>query len=210
MRPHALLASDDPEAARACVSTALERWSQEGFHLQHLTALFSETVIDLYDGRGESAWRRLSARWTAVQGSQMLRIQVIRILMHSFRARSALSAAIAAKDPAPLLARAEKDARAIAREKVEWADPMACVLRAGIAGRAGNHPLAADLFAHSADGFEAAAMGSYAASARRRRGELLGGPDGRRWIDESEEWMRGQGVRNPAKMSRAHVAEVVA
>jgi tetratricopeptide (TPR) repeat protein/tRNA A-37 threonylcarbamoyl transferase component Bud32 len=210
MRPHALLASDDPVAARSCVDSALERWSQEGFHLQHLTALFSETLIDLYDGRGESAWRRLSGRWGAVRGSQMLRIQVIRILMHSFRARSALAAAPFVKDPAPLLAGAEKDAGAIAGEKVEWADPMACVLRAGIAGWAGKHALAADLFARSADGFEAAAMGSYAASARRRRGELAGGADGRRWIDESEEWMRRQGVRNPGRMSRAHVAEVPA
>lgn len=39
------------------------------------------------------------------------------------------------------------------------------------------------------------------AAARRRRGELAGGPEGRRLIEEADRWMLAQGVRNPVRMT---------
>ncbi|HWC64812.1 MAG TPA: AAA family ATPase, partial [Thermoanaerobaculia bacterium] len=93
MEPHARLAAGDPEGARATVRRSLEAWTAEGFHLQNLTALMSETLIDLYEGRQGEAWRRISGNWAAVKRSQMLRIQVLRIVLRHFRARSALAAA---------------------------------------------------------------------------------------------------------------------
>ncbi len=41
----------------------------------------------------------------------------------------------------------------------------------------------------------------YAESAKRRRGQLLGGSDGGELVSQSESWMTGQGIRNPGRMA---------
>jgi hypothetical protein len=41
----------------------------------------------------------------------------------------------------------------------------------------------------------------FAESARRRRGQLAGGPAGDDLVSQSEAWMAGQGIRNPARMA---------
>ncbi|HET9796199.1 MAG TPA: hypothetical protein VFS34_17260, partial [Thermoanaerobaculia bacterium] len=205
MVPHALLAADDPAGARASVRRSLEMWSAEGFHLQDLTALMSDTLIDLYEGRGDAAWNRISGQWPAVKRSQMLRIQVLRIVLRHFRARSALAAALAAKDPEPSIRAALADARRIAREGIPWATPMADSLRAGAAALRGDRALASAHLSRAADGFDEAGMLSYAASARRRRGELEGGAEGARMIESADGDFRARGVTNPANMARMHV-----
>jgi hypothetical protein len=205
MVPHARLAADDPEGARAAVRRSLEMWSAEGFHLQDLTALMSETLIDLYEGRGEAAWKRISEEWPAVERSQMLRIQVLRIVLRHFRGRSALAAGLAGKNPERSIRAALADARRIAREGVPWAAPMADSLRAGAAALSGDRPLARTLLSRSADGFDAAGMLSYAAAARRTAGELEGGAEGARTMERADGDFRAQGVSHPGKMARMHV-----
>jgi hypothetical protein len=44
-------------------------------------------------------------------------------------------------------------------------------------------------------------MALYAAAARRRLGELLGGDEGREAIVESESWMLKHQIKNPAAVS---------
>jgi serine/threonine protein kinase len=205
MQPHARLAADDPEGARAAVRRALEMWSAEGFHLQDLTALMSDTLIDLYEGRGGAAWNRISGQWVAVKRSQMLRIQVLRIVLRHFRGRSALAAALAAADPRPSIRAALSDARRIAREGIPWAAPMAASLRAGAAALAGDRVSAAALLSAAAAGFDEAGMLSYASAARRRLGEIEKGEEGARMVERADGELRAQGVENPAKMTRMHV-----
>jgi hypothetical protein len=41
----------------------------------------------------------------------------------------------------------------------------------------------------------------YAAAARRRQGELLGGHKGRQLVAEANSWMAGQGVVRPERMT---------
>jgi len=205
MVPHARLAADDPAGARAAVRRSLERWSAEGFHLQDLTGLMSETLIDLYEGRGADAWRRISEEWPAVKRSQMLRIQVLRIMLRHFRGRSALAAGLAGADPEASTRAALSDARRIAREGVPWSAPMADSLRAGAAELSGDRALARALLARAADGFDDAGMLSYAAAARRTAGGLEGGEEGARVVRSAEEDYRAQGVEDPAKMARMHV-----
>ena len=47
-------------------------------------------------------------------------------------------------------------------------------------------------------------MGLHAAVARRRQGELRGGAEGARDVDEADAWMRAQGVRSPAAVTSLH------
>jgi hypothetical protein len=44
-------------------------------------------------------------------------------------------------------------------------------------------------------------MKLHAMAMRRRRGELLGGDEGRALIAAADEWMTSQGIRNPVRMA---------
>lgn len=57
------------------------------------------------------------------------------------------------------------------------------------------------LLAAAERAFDGADMALHAASARWRRGELLGGDQGRALVQQAEAWMAGQRIRNPARMA---------
>jgi hypothetical protein len=50
--------------------------------------------------------------------------------------------------------------------------------------------------------FERADMRLYAAAARHRLGNLLGGERGQQLVAEAEAWMTEQRIKNPAAMTR--------
>jgi hypothetical protein len=180
------LAADQLGRARAELAELMERWSQQGFHVQHMNRLFDDTQIDLYEGQPARAWQRLQSAWPALERSQLLRVQQVRIFMTHLRGRAAL--ALAAVEPDPSLVRsARRDARALRRERAGWAEALACLLEAGAASREGA-PVA-DLLRDAADRCEAAAMHLYAAAARWH----LGGP----LAEQAEAWMRRQEVVRP-------------
>ena len=83
----ARLAADDAAGARRMVSEFLGQWSQQGFHVQHMIALMSQTYIDLYCENGSAAWQRINEQWPALKGSHLLVVQVIRALLVHLRAR---------------------------------------------------------------------------------------------------------------------------
>jgi serine/threonine protein kinase len=195
------LAADEPARARDVLQEVMAGWSRGGFHVQHMNRLYDETQIDLYTGDGPSAWRWLTAGWESVRRSFLLRVQQVRIFMRDLRARSALAAAAGAADPAPLLRAAAGEARALRRERMPWAGALARLAEAGIAAARGDLAGAASLYGDAADRLQAADMHLYAAAARRRRGQLLGGPDGNELLARAETWMTAQGVRSIERMT---------
>ncbi|HEY7423795.1 MAG TPA: hypothetical protein VH682_06070, partial [Gemmataceae bacterium] len=80
-------------------------------------------------------------------------------------------------------------------------DPQALQLRAGMAVVRGRSTDALPLLQQAEDGFLSADMQLYAAVARRRLGQLLGGEAGRELVRDAEAWMTDQGIRNPARWS---------
>jgi hypothetical protein len=191
------LAADEPERAREEVRAAIEGWSRRGFHFQHFSALVGETEIALYLGDAVNARGLLSKRWPELVKSRLLRVQIFRVEAVHLRGRCALAAAAKDKD----LHSAERDARLIEREGVPWADPLAKLLRAGIASVRGRREEARDLLEKAEEGFVAADMALYAAAARRRRGEMLGG-EGKTRVEAADEWMSRQGIQDPARMAQ--------
>ena len=94
----------------------------------------------------------------------LLRIATVRIWASEMRGRSAL--AVASAEPAArpaLLRQIEADARAILRERAEWAAPMAKLLRAGVANLRGRRDRAVALLREAIYGFDAADMALYGA-----------------------------------------------
>jgi hypothetical protein len=203
------LAADDPERARREVSEAIGHWPRNEFYIQHWWSLIANVEIFLYEGQGETAWELITREWPKLKRSFLMRIQYIRIETLYHRGAAALAVAGASSVRRQrLLKVAEEDARRIRRENMEWANPLAQVIDAGVAASRGNRVHAADLLREAEAGFEKAEMALYAAAARRRRGELIGGSDGQALIDSADDWMSRQRVRNPARMTAMIAATV--
>jgi eukaryotic-like serine/threonine-protein kinase len=198
LRPFLRLAADEPGRARAEVQAAIARWSQQGFHVQHMNRLHDEVQIDLYEGDGPGAWRRLTSHWPVLGRGHFLRVQQVRIILTHLRARAALAAAAAAADPRSLLRAAERDAQWLQRERMPWADALANLIHAGVAHRRGDAASAANFLRTALAGCDTTAMRLYAAAARRCLGRLLGGAEGRALQTEAGAWMASQQVHNPA------------
>jgi hypothetical protein len=200
------LMADRPERARAELRAATSHWSRHAFYLQHYFCLVSETEISLYSGSGSPAWAGLLRQWGDLSRSMLLRAsQLFRIEARHLRGRCAVAAAerrdLSAPSRERLLRVAARTARQIRRERAPWSDPLAVLLRAGVASLRGERKEAlADLEA-AAVGFDAAKMALYAAATRRCRGLLLATDDGRELAASAESWMRREGIQNPERMT---------
>lgn len=104
-------------------------------------------------------------------------------------------------EAASLLQEAGRAAGRLERENAHWADPLAELVRAGIASVENRSEDAARSLSDAERAFEAVDMALYAAVARRRRGELIGGDEGQALVERADDWMRGEGIRNPSGMA---------
>jgi serine/threonine protein kinase/tetratricopeptide (TPR) repeat protein len=194
------LAQDRPEKAEEALQQAHQQWSQDGFHVQNYWNLFGQVETVLYRGEIWEARDLLTEHWPALAGSLLLRVQLRLLAMLHLRARTNLAAATGQPFRTDLLKEVERDARTIEREKTHWAEPLARLLRAGVAARRGRTSEAVVLLEQAEAGFTAADMRLYAAAARRRRGELLC-KDGRGLVEAANAWMTAQAIQNPDRIT---------
>jgi serine/threonine protein kinase len=198
------LSADDAVRAREEVRLALGGWRNGGFHMQHLWGIFAETEIDLYCGDGATAYARLNGSWNQMKSSLLLRVQHLRILMLHLRARCAVAAALQERDgrsKARFLSAASRDASRLEREKGSWGVSVATLIWAGIASVEGQEDQALDSLQAAEGMFHNLDMGLYAASARRRRGELMGDREGLALINDADQWIEQQGIRNGIRIT---------
>ena len=194
-------AVDDVESGRREVSDVMERWSHQGFQLPHWWELFATGNMDLYQG-GAEAHRRIEARWPALADSMLLRIQVLRLESLHFRARGALAAARAIPAERSALARFARNlASKMARERMPWSDALAVAVRAAASHVEGRPEESARLLDEAARGFDSADMALMAATARRRRGQILGGDEGRALVVAANAFMSTQRIVRPDRMT---------
>jgi eukaryotic-like serine/threonine-protein kinase len=194
------LAADDPDRARDEVIAALTTWPREGFHLQHYSSLVALAQIELYTGDYEVAWKHIEGQVKPLVKSLLLRIQGLRIEAMHLRARLALASSFGAQRN-PRLQIAEKLAEKIAHEQMPWSNPLSLMIRAALACRRDDDATAASLTSKAIEEFEASNMRLYAAAARMRLGEIMGGDTGSELIREADEWMNRQQIKNPAKVT---------
>ena len=197
------LSADDPARAYEEVRQAIGGWRNDGFHMQHLWGIFSETEIDLYCGEGAAGYSRLNGCWNQLKASLLLRVQHLRILMLHLRARCAVAAALQERDArtrARFLSAASRDASRLQREK-GWGISVATLIRAGIASVEGDRDRALNSLDAAERMFRNLDMGLYAATTRRRRGELMGNREGMALIADANQWIEQQGIRDGTKIS---------
>lgn len=198
------LIADDLEGARACLEQTIDRWSQSGFNTPDYMRIAGKAQIDLYCGRGRTAYERWELAWPDLRKSLLLQVDMFRLLALDLRARSALMAAREAADLRPFVEVVRRDISTIRRTNLVAAEPMANMLAAGIAMLRKEPVAADDLYQAAAAGFDAADMAAHAAMARCRRGKLIGGDAGKTLHAEGEALLVARGVENPERMIDAH------
>jgi hypothetical protein len=201
------LAADDSETAAAEQHASLDGWSHHGFMVQHYWDWFATGEIGLYAGDLQAAWERLRTGWPHYRRSRLHYYEALYIEPLNLRVRLAIALAAGARsggratETKRFLAAAERDARRIERERAHWGDGLARMLRAGVAATRGDRATALALVSAAERSLHAADMELYAAAARRRRGEVLGGNEGQTLVESADLWMGEEGIRNPERMT---------
>jgi len=196
-----LLAADRPDELRRDLDAVMERWSRRDYHTQHYFDMYMRTQADLYSGDDAAAHGRVTEHWPKLVRALFLHNQHIRIVLWQLRARAAIAVAATGRDAAARLAEAARDARSIERERTAWGEALAALVRAGLAAVSGDRSEAAALYGRAAEACDATGMHFNAASARRRRGQVQGGDEGRALVEAADAWMTGQGIRRPERMA---------
>ena len=199
----AYLAQDDPEAAALEVDGAIAHWSGQEFYLQHLYAEVARSNCSLYVGEPERAYRRMVETWPRLRRSFLLHFQITRIQVLEVRARAAAAFALVARGAQQkrLFAETERLARQLEAERFPFCRAVATLLRAEQALGRGDNERASTLLSDAALALDASEMWAYAAAARRRRGLLIGGDEGRGLVASAEQRLVELGVHNPARLA---------
>ena len=206
IEPDTLILMDDPLGAREVIRRIRREWIRRDFPVAQLFACYAEVEIDLYLGRGRTAFRRLARYWPALQKAQFLRVEIIRLMAYLTRAGTALAAIDDSPgEAAALVAAAERDARRLERELSERGAAHARHIRAAIAWRRGDRAQAATLLDQAAVWFERESLAAFAAAARRYQGLAMGTDAGRRLVDHADAFFYAQSVRNPARTAAVHM-----
>jgi serine/threonine protein kinase len=203
VRTFVRLAADEPARAREELGQVMDKWSQRGYHVQHMNRTFDEGRIDLYEGKPQAAWERLKAGWPALEKSRLLMVQQVRVFLRHARASCALALVRAGGDARELLPVAECDARALQRENAEWATALGWLLEAGVAMESQDNLCGRswELLRVAAGLCQKTSMHLYAAAAMRRLGQLLRNREGDGFQAESDRIFAERQVRNPARMT---------
>lgn len=198
--PVARLASGDPNGAEEILELSLARWSHSGFHVPHLLAAATRSMISIYRGRPEDAIDGLQRHHRDLKRSLLLEVRILEVDYFSFRGRAAVAAMFDDPVRTELATTAHRDARRLARMKIHWVTPQADAIYAGLAALRGDNGEAVRLLRSAVAGFDAARMESFAAAARIRLGELLQNDEGDQLRNEGEEWLEGQNVAEIPRM----------
>jgi serine/threonine protein kinase len=197
------LAGDQPTRARDGLKI-LERWSNTGFHVEHLIELHNQVEIAMYLGNGREAFDLVARRWPALNASLLMRVQALNIQMRSLRARAALSAAAVEPDSSSRsshlrIARAET--RRMARQGAGWGCAIAELIGGCIDHLSGQPERALHRFASAEQMSQSAGMLLHEAVARRCRASLVGGAEGTVLASSANAVLSSEGIVNTGRLS---------
>jgi hypothetical protein len=195
----AWLSRDDVPEARRMLALAESRWPSKHFDVPRYSNMVAAAHIELYAGRGVVAHERIRRDWAPLRFGVAFRAQITRFGMRFVRGLAAL-AAYDERGERAFLNDARACARAIAAERVAWSECFAAILFFGVHRRRGDGARALASLAEAEERATRTGMLLHRAVVRYRRGELVGGDEGRVLMDEALGFMQDQKIRNPASM----------
>ena len=192
---------DDPARARKENLAALASWSTDGFYLQHFQCLVADANIDLYEGDGRAAHRKVGEHWRSLLASRMLSLRFVRVPALHLRARAALGALeteVDAAGCAHLLRIATRMAMCLERESSRGAQGLAMLVQAALANYHGDREASRNLLERAGGIFDAARLVVFGQVARRRAAELFGDADA---VASADRRMCEMGVSTPSRLA---------
>jgi hypothetical protein len=195
----AWLSNDDVPEARHMLAVAESRWPTEQFDVPRYLNMIAAAHIELYDRQGSTGYARILRDWRSLRWGVAFRAQITRFGMRFVRGLCALAAFDKLGDRA-LLRDAQACARAIARERVTWSESFSQILLFGVAVRCGHAESSLRHLEQAEEKALATGMALHGAVVRHRRGEVIGGDEGRALIDEALGFMAAQDIKNPERM----------
>lgn len=212
----AWLAADRGEEVRAQAEAALGRqatrsssWPESGYRRQQYADMLAFIYAAHYRGDPWPAWAKVLEHWPHLSSSFLLPLRCTGLELRWARVRAALAAA-AVPGPAgttwtrrALLDDARRQLWWIERDPLEFGEPVACILRAGIARIEGLEKKAARLLEGAIPGFNRLDMALHREAARMALAELVGGDRGAALRRRAEAWMAEQGVVRPRALAAA-------
>lgn len=200
------LAHDDVALAESEVAAALKLLSGYSFKLQHVYCIQAGCTMDLYRGAPEGVLARLEENGPALRASLFERVQSIRVSFDSLRGRAHLALAErSAQGRGDHLARAATAARRLGKQRLPVAAAHGQLLRAGVAGIAGDKEAAARLLRSAIAGFDDRAIALHAAAARLALARLATEDEARQLTATAMRAFEDQGVVAPERYA-AHYA----
>jgi eukaryotic-like serine/threonine-protein kinase len=188
---------------------AWEVWPQRGNVMSGYWGLYGRVEGALYSGDAAAAVGLIRREKSALGGNTYFwMMQNLNLLMRHLQGRAALAAAAKVAPSnwylgqrSTLLRTAVRQARRIEKANMPWSNPLASLLRAGFANLQGRPDETLSHLIAAADGFDAAGMRMYSAAARRQRGRLIGGDEGRELVRRADEFMTAEGVNEPERIA---------
>lgn len=198
------LADDDVAGAERDLQAALRYRPRREYLFESFIDLIARVQIDLYQRDGAAAWGHMERAWPGLVAAHQFRVEMIHVEMLLLRARAALALlsevgvrSVAARKPLAALA---EDLRTLERSNNRWAPGVGRLHRASLVSLQGRPEEAARLLREAAEVSDRAGGALYASSARRRLGELLGGPEGEALVAAADAHFASEGVRRPDRM----------
>ncbi len=187
------LVADDLEAARLLERDVRTYVPSTGFASPHYWTWFARVETSLYAGDGGEAWNEIERVWPVFARSLLPRVQMVYLESRYLRARCALMVG--------RLDQAESERRRIQRQQSGWGNALATLIWASVALARGNRAEALEAAEIAERSFETFRVDHYCAAIRRRRGQLLGGDQGRALIQSADARMAEQNIRNPERFT---------
>lgn len=158
--------------------------------------LLTEQYLALYRGDARRALQLATEQRASLEQAQLMRLHMARGSLLYARGGCALSV-LRQRGPKQHAARAltEGDAKHLRATRVPHAAGWAAILEAGLALERLHAEPAADRLRVAIASFDAAGMQLYAAAARRRLGQLIGGAQGAGYLAHGDAAMAAQSVR---------------
>ncbi|HEX6838298.1 MAG TPA: hypothetical protein VF334_17095, partial [Polyangia bacterium] len=197
-----LIAEDRADEAEQSVGKALKQWTQSNFHLQHFHAWRARTVISLYRGDARGAQRIFADGWQPLSRSLILRAQIVRLAALAVESQVTLAMARAheGSERRRWMAAARRAVARIHKERMGHSDANAGLFDAALAVLDERTDDAVALLQSAETALAAQEMALHVAIARWRRGQLVGGEEGRALRDAAEREARALGDVAPPRV----------
>jgi predicted Ser/Thr protein kinase len=206
--PWCALMRDEPGEARAGVDDAMANWPEQVWSLQRYRWMDSRMSIALYHGDLEGGREILAQDWGGFQRAFMRRVRKVNNVMVFGRDRLLLAEAAESRErgrPRGRQGNLSRLGQDFVGKGEGYSEGWRQLLMAGAANLSGDVAAAVRHLETAEEMFVTAEMAAYLAAARRQRGRLIGGDEGRELVAEADGWLRGQGIRNPHAWARMYV-----